>query len=65
MLCMSSLIQVTYLLSGETAHEDSCGHSGTLEPGDLQVRHMKLEIIYRKQDEKTWRKLKSKHLKCI
>ncbi|XP_056591313.1 pirin isoform X2 [Triplophysa dalaica] len=27
---------VTYLLSGETAHEDSCGHSGTLETGDLQ-----------------------------
>ncbi|XP_057218638.1 pirin [Triplophysa rosa] len=27
---------VTYLLSGVTAHEDSCGHSGTLEPGDLQ-----------------------------
>lgn len=27
---------VTYLLSGVTAHEDSCGHSGTLKPGDLQ-----------------------------
>lgn len=27
---------VTYLLSGVTAHEDSCGHSGKLEPGDLQ-----------------------------
>uniref|UniRef100_A0A673LCU1 Pirin n=1 Tax=Sinocyclocheilus rhinocerous TaxID=307959 RepID=A0A673LCU1_9TELE len=27
---------VTYLLSGITAHEDSCGHSGRLEPGDLQ-----------------------------
>uniref|UniRef100_A0A672T7X6 Pirin n=1 Tax=Sinocyclocheilus grahami TaxID=75366 RepID=A0A672T7X6_SINGR len=27
---------VTYLLSGVTAHEDSCGHSGRLEPGDLQ-----------------------------
>ncbi|RXN34038.1 pirin [Labeo rohita] len=27
---------VTYLLSGITAHEDSCGHSGKLEPGDLQ-----------------------------
>ncbi|XP_051768108.1 pirin isoform X1 [Ctenopharyngodon idella] len=27
---------VTYLLSGVIAHEDSCGHSGKLEPGDLQ-----------------------------
>ncbi|XP_048028092.1 pirin [Megalobrama amblycephala] len=27
---------VTYLLSGVTAHEDFCGHSGKLEPGDLQ-----------------------------
>ncbi|XP_072527358.1 pirin isoform X1 [Salminus brasiliensis] len=27
---------VTYLLSGESAHEDFCGHSGKLEAGDLQ-----------------------------
>ncbi|XP_064413552.1 pirin [Latimeria chalumnae] len=27
---------VTYLLQGSIAHEDFCGHSGTLHPGDLQ-----------------------------
>jgi len=27
---------VTYLLTGKSSHEDFCGHSGTLEPGDLQ-----------------------------
>ncbi|KAI1885404.1 hypothetical protein AGOR_G00219810 [Albula goreensis] len=27
---------VTYLLQGCLAHEDFCGHSGTLKPGDLQ-----------------------------
>ncbi|XP_028836505.1 pirin isoform X5 [Denticeps clupeoides] len=27
---------VTYLLGGVSAHEDFCGHSGKLEPGDLQ-----------------------------
>ncbi|XP_053472852.1 pirin isoform X1 [Ictalurus furcatus] len=27
---------VTYLLSGASAHEDFCGHCGTLEAGDLQ-----------------------------
>ncbi|XP_036419051.1 pirin isoform X2 [Colossoma macropomum] len=27
---------VTYLLSGASAHEDFCGHSGKLEAGDLQ-----------------------------
>lgn len=27
---------VTYLLSGVSAHEDFCGHSGKLEAGDLQ-----------------------------
>ncbi|XP_036401616.1 pirin isoform X1 [Megalops cyprinoides] len=27
---------VTYLLQGRLAHEDFCGHSGTLKPGDLQ-----------------------------
>ncbi|XP_066561940.1 pirin isoform X2 [Amia ocellicauda] len=27
---------VTYLLQGVSAHEDFCGHSGTLKPGDLQ-----------------------------
>lgn len=27
---------VTYLLQGESAHEDFCGHSGLLKPGDLQ-----------------------------
>ncbi|KAJ8397988.1 hypothetical protein AAFF_G00433350 [Aldrovandia affinis] len=27
---------VTYLLQGRLAHEDFCGHSGTLMPGDLQ-----------------------------
>lgn len=27
---------VTYLLKGTSAHEDFCGHSGILEPGDLQ-----------------------------
>lgn len=31
--------QVTYLLSGASAHEDFCGHSGKLEAGDLQVDH--------------------------
>ncbi|XP_006639188.3 pirin isoform X1 [Lepisosteus oculatus] len=27
---------VTYLLQGVSAHEDFCGHSGKLKPGDLQ-----------------------------
>ncbi|XP_034536106.1 pirin isoform X3 [Notolabrus celidotus] len=27
---------VTYVLEGSTAHEDFCGHSGLLRPGDLQ-----------------------------
>ncbi|XP_055363418.1 pirin isoform X2 [Betta splendens] len=27
---------VTYVLEGTTAHEDFCGHSGLLKPGDLQ-----------------------------
>ncbi|XP_039600990.1 pirin [Polypterus senegalus] len=27
---------VTYLLKGVSAHEDFCGHSGELKPGDLQ-----------------------------
>ncbi|XP_053722372.1 pirin isoform X1 [Synchiropus splendidus] len=27
---------VTYVLQGVTAHEDFCGHSGKLRPGDLQ-----------------------------
>ncbi len=36
---VSLFAQVTYMLSGVTAHEDSCGHSGKLEPGDLQVEH--------------------------
>ncbi|KAL4656894.1 pirin [Arapaima gigas] len=27
---------VTYLLQGSCAHEDFCGHSGILKPGDLQ-----------------------------
>ncbi|XP_017295409.1 pirin isoform X2 [Kryptolebias marmoratus] len=27
---------VTYVLAGVTAHEDFCGHSGRLQPGDLQ-----------------------------
>ncbi|XP_048855128.1 pirin isoform X1 [Brienomyrus brachyistius] len=27
---------VTYLLQGVSAHEDNCGHSGRLGPGDLQ-----------------------------
>uniref|UniRef100_A0A3P8U7U1 Pirin n=1 Tax=Amphiprion percula TaxID=161767 RepID=A0A3P8U7U1_AMPPE len=27
---------VTYVLQGITAHEDFCGHSGRLKPGDLQ-----------------------------
>uniref|UniRef100_A0A671WS59 Pirin n=2 Tax=Sparus aurata TaxID=8175 RepID=A0A671WS59_SPAAU len=27
---------VTYVLEGVTAHEDFCGHSGRLKPGDLQ-----------------------------
>ncbi|KAF6732659.1 Pirin [Oryzias melastigma] len=27
---------VTYVLQGSTAHEDFCGHSGVLQPGDLQ-----------------------------
>uniref|UniRef100_A0AAQ6IQQ2 Pirin n=1 Tax=Anabas testudineus TaxID=64144 RepID=A0AAQ6IQQ2_ANATE len=27
---------VTYVLEGVTAHEDFCGHSGLLKPGDLQ-----------------------------
>ncbi|XP_023257436.1 pirin isoform X3 [Seriola lalandi dorsalis] len=27
---------VTYVLEGITAHEDFCGHSGRLKPGDLQ-----------------------------
>ncbi|XP_058237584.1 pirin isoform X2 [Hemibagrus wyckioides] len=27
---------VTYVLSGASAHEDFCGHTGKLEPGDLQ-----------------------------
>ncbi|XP_042267573.1 pirin isoform X2 [Thunnus albacares] len=27
---------VTYVLEGMTAHEDFCGHSGQLKPGDLQ-----------------------------
>ncbi|KAM9860864.1 pirin isoform 1-T2 [Aulostomus maculatus] len=27
---------VTYVLEGVTAHEDFCGHSGQLKPGDLQ-----------------------------
>ncbi|XP_013858440.1 pirin [Austrofundulus limnaeus] len=27
---------VTYVLAGVTAHEDFCGHSGRLHPGDLQ-----------------------------
>ncbi|XP_041794619.1 pirin isoform X2 [Chelmon rostratus] len=27
---------VTYVLEGITAHEDFCGHSGQLKPGDLQ-----------------------------
>ncbi|XP_029902821.1 pirin isoform X2 [Myripristis murdjan] len=27
---------VTYVLEGISAHEDFCGHSGQLEPGDLQ-----------------------------
>lgn len=31
--------QVTYVLSGASAHEDFCGHTGKLEPGDLQVDH--------------------------
>ncbi|XP_039529216.1 pirin [Pimephales promelas] len=35
---------VTYLLSGVTAHEDFCGHSGRLEPGDLQVEQRDLTI---------------------
>lgn len=33
------LKQVTYVLEGVTAHEDFCGHSGRLKPGDLQVLH--------------------------
>ncbi len=37
---VSLFAQVSYLLSGVTAHEDSCGHSGRLEPGDLQVEHL-------------------------
>ncbi|XP_052354908.1 pirin [Oncorhynchus keta] len=28
---------VTYVLKGVSAHEDFCGHSGLLKPGDLQV----------------------------
>ncbi|RVE74342.1 hypothetical protein OJAV_G00021050 [Oryzias javanicus] len=28
--------KVTYVLQGTTAHEDFCGHSGVLKPGDLQ-----------------------------
>ncbi|XP_061608666.1 pirin isoform X2 [Phyllopteryx taeniolatus] len=28
--------QVTYVLEGVVAHEDFCGHSGRLQPGDLQ-----------------------------
>lgn len=34
---MSFLQQVTYILEGIVAHEDFCGHSGQLKPGDLQV----------------------------
>lgn len=34
---MSFLKQVTYVLEGTMAHEDFCGHSGRLKPGDLQV----------------------------
>lgn len=30
--------QVTYVLEGTVAHEDFCGHTGRLNPGDLQVR---------------------------
>uniref|UniRef100_UPI001EAECBD2 pirin-like n=1 Tax=Oncorhynchus gorbuscha TaxID=8017 RepID=UPI001EAECBD2 len=28
--------EVTYVLKGVSAHEDFCGHSGLLKPGDLQ-----------------------------
>uniref|UniRef100_A0A8D3DNL6 Pirin n=1 Tax=Scophthalmus maximus TaxID=52904 RepID=A0A8D3DNL6_SCOMX len=29
-------VSVTYVIEGITAHEDFCGHSGRLKPGDLQ-----------------------------
>lgn len=36
-VCVRLLIQVTYVLEGISAHEDFCGKSGLLNPGDLQV----------------------------
>lgn len=41
-LYVSFFKQVTYVLEGVTAHEDFCGHSGQLKPGDLQVQHNSL-----------------------
>uniref|UniRef100_A0A4W5Q9G7 Pirin n=1 Tax=Hucho hucho TaxID=62062 RepID=A0A4W5Q9G7_9TELE len=39
---------VTYVLKGVSAHEDFCGHSGLLKPGDLQVeKHLvTLTVMY-------------------
>lgn len=38
--------QVTYVLEGITAHEDFCGHSGKLKPGDLQVLQNDMLIVF-------------------
>ena len=38
--------QVTYVLEGVTAHEDFCGHSGRLKPGDLQVLNFWHVVIH-------------------
>lgn len=50
------LWQVTYVLEGAIAHEDFCGHTGRLNPGDLQVQQKYLamfdkEIISRRLNE--------------
>ena len=45
-MCRSFLKQVTYVLEGMAAHEDFCGHSGQLKPGDLQVLQNYMLIVF-------------------
>ena len=38
------VLQVTYILEGIGRHEDFCGHSGMMYPGDLQVMSKKIKL---------------------
>ncbi|KAG9334430.1 hypothetical protein JZ751_007687, partial [Albula glossodonta] len=59
--------QVTYLLQGCLAHEDFCGHSGTLKPGDLQepLHGLQLWVNLRRAEkmvEPRYQELKSREV---